>query len=250
MTEPTSTTAESTATDQPTTEELTLEAVCEQLETLTDRVAELEAEVERKDERIEQLEAQHEHTPVEIKSDGDTAGLTDIWVAGIPLGSILQNTTENADQAHNRLDNVEAVTSNNSTSGAETDTAESYETNTPLERICALPEHVADRELTTNQKRARFIARDVRDYAEKAPAGLVLDSQTIAKVITAAEGSKPHTQTVARVMDFLAKMGKGEVEQTKRRGKKLVVVEEEAADRYHDRCDRDIEQPPTESVMS
>ena len=31
---------------------------------------------------------------------------------------------------------------------------------------------------------------------------------------------------------------------------KLVVVDEEAADRYHDRCDRDIEHAPTESVMS
>jgi hypothetical protein len=246
----TTTPTESTATDQPTTEKLTLEAVYEQLEALTDRVAELEAEVERKDERIEELEAQREHTPVEIESDDDTAGLTDIWVAGIPLGSILQNTTENADRAHNRLDDVEEIASNNGTSGAQTDTTESHNVETPLERICTLPEHVADRELTTNQKRARFIARDVRDYAEKAPAGLVLDSQTIAKVITAAEGSKPHTQTVARVMNFLSKLGKDEVEQTKRRGKKLVVVEEEAADRYHDRCDRDLEQPPAESVMS
>ena len=136
------------------------------------------------------------------------------------------------------------------TSGVDTDKDPSQNSETPLERICTLPEHVADRELTTNQERARFIARDVRDYAEKAPAGLVLDSQTIAKVITAAEGTKPHTQTVARVMDFLANLGKDEVEQTKRRGKKLVVVDEEAADRYHDRCDRANEQAPAGGVMS
>jgi vacuolar-type H+-ATPase subunit I/STV1 len=253
MTEPTTTptSTDSTATDQPaTTAEPTLESVAEQLATLTERVAELEAEVERKDERIEELEAQRDNDLIEINADGDTAGLTDIWVAGIPLGSILQNTTEDVDRAHSRLDDVEAVASENSTPGGEMNTAESHETTTPLERICALPEHVADRELTTNQERARFIARDVRDYAEKAPAGLVLDSQTIAKVITAAEGTKPHTQTVARVMDFLANLGKDEVEQTKRRGKKLVVVDEEAADRYHDRCDRANEQAPAGGVMS
>ncbi len=51
-------------------------------------------------------------------------------------------------------------------------------------------------------------------------------------------------------MDFLAKMGKDDVEQTKRRGKKFVVINEEAADRSHDRCNRDLEQVPTESVMS
>lgn len=146
------------------------------LEVLTDRVAELGAEVDRKDERIEQLEAHRETAPIEINSDGDTAGLTDIWIAGIPLGSILQNTTEDADRAHNRLDDVETVT------------AESHDVKTPLERICGLPEHIADRELTTNQERARFIARDVRDYTEKAPAGLVLNSRTITKVITASKG--------------------------------------------------------------
>ena len=70
------------------------------------------------------------------------------------------------------------------------------------------------------------------------------------KVLTAAEGTTPHTQTVARVMNFLEKLRKDEVEQTKRRGKKLVVIDEEAADRYHDRCDRAKEQPSAESVMS
>jgi hypothetical protein len=193
----TTTTTESTATDQlATTTEPTVESVSERLEALTARVEELEAEVERKDERTEQLEAQRDNDPIEINADGDTAGLTDIWVAGIPLGSILQNTTEDVGRAHSRLDDVEAVASENSASGGEMNTAESHDTTTPLERICALPEHIADRELTTNQERARFIARDVRDYAA---AGLVLTSRTITKVITAVEGTKPHTQIVARL---------------------------------------------------
>ena len=136
-----------------------------------------------------------------------------------------------------------------STTNEDADQMSSQTAETPLERICALPEQIADRELTTNQDRARFIARDVRDYAEKAPAGLVIDSQTITKVL-AAEGTKPHTQTVARVMNFLEKLGKDEIEQTKRCGKKLVVVDPEAADRYHDRCDRANEHAPAQSVMS
>ncbi len=45
-------------------------------------------------------------------------------------------------------------------------------------------------------------------------------------------------------MDFLNKLGKDDVEQTKRRSKKLVIVDKNAADAYHDRCDREIEQPP------
>ncbi|KYH24592.1 hypothetical protein HAPAU_35750 [Halalkalicoccus paucihalophilus] len=228
------TTTESTATDQSaTTNDPTLESVYEQLEALTDRVEQLEAEVERKDERIEELEAElTEYKRFAGSEFADVRGrITDVEDQTDELETTLQETpTETIDPEEN---------------GSQTTIAE-----TPLERICALPEHVADQELTTNQKRARFIARDVLDYAEKAPAGLVLDSQTITKVITASEGSKPHTQTVARVMNFLSKLGKDEVEQTKRRGKKLVVVEEKAADRYHDRCDRDIEHAPAGSVMS
>jgi hypothetical protein len=130
--------------------------------------------------------------------------------------------------------------SENATPGVDTDKEAPQTAETPLERICALPEHVADRELTANQERARFIARDVRDYAEKAPAGLVIDSRAIKRVITASEGKRPHTQTVARVMDFLNDLGKEDIHQKKRRGKKFVVVDPEAATRYaahHDRCD-------------
>lgn len=108
-----------------------------------------------------------------------------------------------------------------------------------------------ERELSANQERARFVARDVRDYADKAPAGLVVDSSTVKKVITAAEGNRPHTQTVARIMDFLADLGKDGVELTKRRGRKLVVFDREVADRLanHGRCDRGSADTPRDSVI-
>jgi chromosome segregation ATPase len=132
------------------------------------------------------------------------------------------------------------VSSEDATPGVDAGKDPSQNAETPLERICALPEHVADRELTANQERARFIARDVRDYAEKAPAGLVIDSRAIKRVLTASEGKRPHTQTVARVMEFLDDLGKDAVQLKKRRGRKFVVVDRDAADRlaHHDRCDR------------
>ena len=224
------TTTESTASDQPATiNDLTLETVCEQLNQLTERVDELEAAIEQKDERIDELEAQL----TEYKR-----------FAGSEFADVRGRITDVEEQVQTLESSPDTTTSE------EVNEMSSQTAETPLERICALPEQIADRELTTNQDRARFIARDVRDYAEKAPAGLVIDSQTITKVLTAAEGTKPHTQTVARVMNFLEKLGKDEVEQTKRRGKKLIVVDPEAADRYHDRCDRANEQPPAQSVMS
>jgi hypothetical protein len=83
----------------------------------------------------------------------------------------------------------------NATPGVDIDKESSQNAETPLERICVLPEHVADRELTANQERARFIAKNVRDYAEEAPAGLVIDSRAIKRVIPPQKGSvRTHKQ--------------------------------------------------------
>ncbi len=45
---------------------------------------------------IEQLDTQYETDPIEVNADGETAGLTDIWIAGIPLRAIPQNTVSRA----------------------------------------------------------------------------------------------------------------------------------------------------------
>jgi hypothetical protein len=127
-----------------------------------DGVTELEAEVTHKNERIEELEAEL----AEYKQ-----------FVGAEFAAVRGRITDVEDQAQTRSQAAE------STDTTPEDESPSQSAATPLERICALPEHVADRELTTNQERARFIARDIRDYAEKAPAGLVIDSRAIKRVV-------------------------------------------------------------------
>lgn len=54
-------------------------------------------------------------------------------------------------------------------------------------------------------------------------------------------------------MDFFDDLEKDDVQQKKRRGKKLIVVDPEAADRYaayHDRCDGANGPTQPESVIS
>lgn len=82
---------------------------------------------------------------------------------------------------------------------------------TALEEIVTLPEQLAERELHHNQKRARFIARDISDYARSVPAGFALDSDTIRTVLKANEEETPHNQSICRVVDFLQKFGEGDV---------------------------------------
>lgn len=94
---------------------------------------------------------------------------------------------------------------------------------TPLESVVALPEHMADSELTANQERARFLAMDVEDYSQKVPAGRSIDSTTIRKVLKAKDGKAPHTETVSRVMEFLDDLGKDGTKVVKRRGTRRVI---------------------------
>jgi hypothetical protein len=219
------------------------------VETLAQAVEDLQETVEQQAERIEQLEETVE-TQRQVFSSAIAAQAGRIGELENELAKYKDHTGREFAGVRRRITDVEDdVAAGSSTSEGGVSTGEpgsqndETETQTPLERICALPEHIADRELTANQKRARFIARDVRDYAEKVPAGLVIGSRAIKQVLTVAEGKRPHTQTVARVMDFLDDLGKEDVQQKKRRGKKFVVVDPEAADRYadathHDRCDR------------
>jgi hypothetical protein len=97
----------------------------------------------------------------------------------------------------------------------------------PLQQLIRLPSKAVSK-LTANQERARFIAKDITDYATKVPAGFALDSSTIRTVLHAKEGRTPHTQTVARVMDFLDDFGKEGVKMVKRRGTKRVIFTEHA----------------------
>jgi hypothetical protein len=221
------------------------------VETLAQVVEELEETVERQADRIEELEETAE-TQRRVFSSAIAAQAERIGDLEEELAEHKDHTGREFAAVRRRVTDVEedveaaatAPSENDETvadeKGSENlrDPSTGADTETPLERICSLPEHVADRELTRNQHRARFVAKDVRDYAEKVPAGLVIDSRAIKRVLTASEGKRPHTQTVARVMDFLDDLGKDDVELIKRRGRKLVVFDPEAVDRLSQCGDR------------
>jgi hypothetical protein len=130
-----------------------------------------------------------------------------------------------------RLDAVEDGGSGDANPTLDGDNNDSSTPSTPLERVCAFSEDVAERELTANQSRARFVARDVTDYADKVPAGYSIRSGDIATVLRAGTDCNGRTQTVARVMDFLDDLGGDGVDVVERRGTKRVVFSEETARR-------------------
>lgn len=103
-------------------------------------------------------------------------------------------------------------------------TEDENEAKTALEQVCALPEHVAVENLTSNQKRARSVARRIKDYGKSVPAGIAITSTRIRDVLTAQEDKRIHRQTVQRVADFLKEFGDGGVDIKETRGGKTAVV--------------------------
>ena len=89
---------------------------------------------------------------------------------------------------------------------------------------------MAQKKLSANQQRALLIAKDIREYAKQVPAGFAVDSRTIRTALQAKEEQALHTQTIARVMEFLDRLGKEHVRVVKRRGTKRVVFTETAVE--------------------
>jgi chemotaxis regulatin CheY-phosphate phosphatase CheZ len=133
--------------------------------------------------------------------------------------------------AEERLNDVEDDVSGETTPTPETETDASTDPQTPLEQICNLPEEAVVSQLSANQRRARFVARDVDQYASKVPAGYSITSGEISTVLRAGTDCDGRTQTVARVMDFLDRLGGDAVKIVKRRGTKRIVFDEEIVEK-------------------
>jgi predicted transcriptional regulator len=129
-----------------------------------------------------------------------------------------------------RLDSVEQETPD---SGDETPTPEAEETaihkpETALEEVAQLPEHVAEENLSANQQRARFVAKDVHEYTRSVPAGRVIKSSELRRVLSAGEEGRIYTETVSRVIDFLTDLGQDSVKvRETHEGERVVVFTDE-----------------------
>jgi chemotaxis regulatin CheY-phosphate phosphatase CheZ len=133
-----------------------------------------------------------------------------------------------------RLNDVEDDVSGETTPTPDTETDGSTTPETPLKRVCSLPEEAATSQLSANQRRARFVAKDVEQYASKVPAGYAITSGEISTVLRAGTDCKGRTETVSRVMDFLEELGKDAVKIVERRGTRRVILDEQLVEQLRE----------------
>jgi hypothetical protein len=136
--------------------------------------------------------------------------------------------------AHEEIEAIETdVEASEPTPSDGQDTAPdtSIEPEAPLESVTSLPETMAETELTANQRRARFVAKDVESYTRRVPAGRAIKSSQIATVLRAGTECDGRSQTVSRVIRFLDDLGGDDVEVVERRGERRVVFSDELVSR-------------------
>ncbi|QOS12723.1 uncharacterized protein HfgLR_12970 [Haloferax gibbonsii] len=183
-------------------------------------IEDLAARIDELEERVDELEADTQQLEDTVEAQAKTIAsqreeLSQYKTRTEELEAQLDAASDHRKHLQQRLYAVESQ---------DTPTDETT-TSSPLQQLIRLPSKALSN-LTANQERARFIAKDIREYATNVPAGFALDSSTIRTVLHAKEGRTPHTQTVSRVMDFLDDLGKEGVKIVKRRGTKRVIFTE------------------------
>jgi len=199
---------ELTATKQETDK---LQARVDELEAETQR---LEADNEALQARIDELEAQPE-----IRIDDPTDPIGSLHISGAPVGQAITSKPGQTD-LDAELDRAElkAITD-------EPPAEPTVEMETPLEQVVAMSNEMVGTQLTANQRRARFVAIDITEYATKTPGGWVLTPKDLRTVLNAAFDTG-HSQTCSRVREILADLGNDEVEIKDSRGEQKLVFDE------------------------
>lgn len=142
------------------------------------------------------------------------------------LSGRIWEVEEKVDEIDSDDGNVDA-----DTRGVEPDELASTTPETPLETVIAMDDATATTELTANTKRARFVAKDIEEYARSVPAGYALKSGEVSTILKSGTNCRGSTKTVARVMEFLADLGNDEVEIVQKRGVNRVILSDEIVER-------------------
>lgn len=185
---------------------------------------ELEEERERRRELEDRLEDVDDLLEDRTPEDVDGTNLTDVWLAGTPVGKLVQNTKRQVEDLEKRLEDEDP------------EAAESLEEDAPpIYTLLQTPPE----SLEPTERRTRFLWADLGDYASRTPKGYVLPASDARRVLEAAEPEESEATAitsnhVGRVFDLSLTLTRGAAFVRKKDGERQLVVptdwEEEARD--------------------
>lgn len=179
------------------------------------------ATLERELENLKQL--------IEIRSEGEQAGLEDIWVAGQPVGKIIESNRRKADSASKQA--RATGSSEDNPKGSEGENASPDGDLLPIERLAKLREKDEQHPALPKNGRESFeralsIFENYSTWSKKTPKGRTITSGLKAHLETVVGESLAWRQ-VYRAMDALERWTRGAIshERTSRHGHVLVASE-------------------------
>lgn len=203
-----------------------LEALVEEKvkERVQEETAELREEFQEENDRLrDRVDDLAKRTRrAERVARASTAHARRLWDA---IEDLDERTAKNLEGVHSRISAVQE-SSQEVHEGAH----EEAEALLPIQQMARMPEEAAKRHLNNenhrNTYRARFVWRDWSDYARKTPAGYVIASSDLRRVLYALDEEEQtvDTTTVKRVMDRLVEYSKGIVEKRKNKAGEWIVV--------------------------
>jgi len=197
----------------------------DELDRLREIVREQGETIKHQNERIDELEDEDDGSEkkaqelVEVRSDEEFPEVSDIWIAGLPFGKLLDTVRSKIGDdggLEDRLIDLEARSDRN---GEGTD---GNGGRSPLAQLIDLPAETAKEALTANQDRGRRIADRAKKLGDNTPKGLVVRSSDIATQLKK-WGESTHTETVSRVIDFINEFGGDDVVSGRHKGRRILV---------------------------
>lgn len=220
----TTTSAVSTCTD----DNVSINNLANHVQTLTDRIDELEQEVAKKDDRIDELESQQDQQfAIELRGveSPKDAEIEDIWIAGHPIGNMLQNAKNRDKIFRNALlllagwdrDVVEDNTGTDLPDGALDDCENAANGSTTSGTVTADPEQLVPihrktkarktetHDLSGNKYRATFVWQAFHARAVKEQGKWKLSSAQVRNILDEHD-LDTNRNTMRRTMKFVAKL--------------------------------------------
>ncbi len=194
----------------------------EERDELRQRVDTLEQRLDGVDNHVGEVEEDLDETDEYVQQIAD--------IAARERAELATRVTD-LEESHDSIEDPDSV--DGTSDGVETGVHDTVRAETPLEQAVNFPPHVAERELSENKLRGRFVARDIKQYATNVMGGWTMSASDMRKVISAyEEGGTVHPETLRRVRKFLDEWGKDETEiRETDGGMNVVVFSDELVDR-------------------
>lgn len=173
---------------------------------------------------------------IDIRSDNDTPGLEDIWLAGQPVGRIIESNRKKADSAAKEA--REGASSGSEPEGQDGKNGDESGDDggmLPIERLSRIDENPDLRDsimadVTPSVERATVLFDHFREWSKKTPKGRTI-TENLRNLLNTATGERLAWRQIYRACEALEEWSKGAIafEKTSRHG--WILIQSSSAGR-------------------